>query len=138
MTNFRLTAIILTLSTAMIATSTRAADKFHWVRDDAAGTAELKYGEQPVVTYMYAYDDSTLERRELTYKTYHHVYGPGTKTIITKGPGGLYPHHRGLYVAWNKTGYDGTESDFWHGSKGNHQRHITFFNMDGDEQRGTM
>lgn len=119
-------------------TGQAAEAKFHWENNEAAGTADLKFGEQPVVRYMFAYDDSTPERRELTYKTYHHVFAPGTQTIITKGPGGLYPHHRGLYVAWNKTGYEGKQSDFWHGTNGNHQRHAKFLDMKGDEKQGTM
>jgi hypothetical protein len=87
---------------------------FHWKNDEAAGTADLLLGDKPVIRYMYAYDTSTDTRAHETYKVFHHVYGPGSKTIITKGPHGKYTHHRGLYVGWNKTGFEGKSLDFWH------------------------
>jgi hypothetical protein len=118
---------------------TAAGEKtFHWKNDESQGVADLLFGDEPVLRYMYAYDDSTPERREQTYKPYHHVFGPGTGQIITKGPGGLYPHHRGLYVAWNKTQAGGESFDFWHCTKGVHQRHIEFLETKGNGESGTM
>src|SRR5438876_264191 len=52
--------------------------------------------------YMYAYDKSTPERRLETYKPYLHVFDAEGKAPITKGPGGTYTHHRGIYIGWNK------------------------------------
>lgn len=131
--------LVLTGLLASAALSTAYADEgFHWVDDEQAGTADLLLGDQPVLRYMYAYDASTPAKIEETYKVYHHVFGPGTKTLITKGPGGLYPHHRGLYVGWNKTsGADGAW-DFWHCTKGVHLRHSKFVEKSGDAGRGTM
>lgn len=127
-------------SPAMLTQSALGDDKpmFHWVDDEAAGTADLLYGDQPVVRYMYAYDASSKERLHETYKVYHHVFGPGTETLITKGPGGLYTHHRGLFVGWNKTSFDGKTLDFWHCTKGAHLRHIKFLGKEGDADRGAM
>lgn len=109
--------------------------KFQWIDDAKQGTTELMFGEQPILRYMYAYDASTPERLHDTYKVYHHVYGPGTKTIITKGPGGLYTHHRGLYLGWNKTGHDGQSDDFWHCTKGAHLKHAKFVELAGDDKQ---
>ncbi len=80
---------------------------FHWKNDEKAGTADLFLGDKPVIRYMYAYDTSTDTRAHETYKVFHHVYDPGSETIITKGPHGKYTHHRGMYVGWNKTGFEG-------------------------------
>ena len=113
-----------------------AGDKFHWEDNAAEGVADLKFGKQPVLRYMYAYDASTPEKLHDTYKVYHHVFGPGSDTVITKGPGGLYTHHRGLYVAWNKTTFDGGQYDFWHCTKGAHQRHAKFLELEGDPESG--
>ncbi|HUG91568.1 MAG TPA: DUF6807 family protein [Planctomycetaceae bacterium] len=126
------------LSAAWLAGVSAAGETFHWKDDEQRGVADLFYGDQPVLRYMYAYDDSTAERREETYKPYHHVFGPGSGQIITKGPGGLYPHHRGLYVAWNKTQADGKSFDFWHCTNGVHQRHVEFVEMTGDAKSGAM
>ncbi len=111
---------------------------FRWVDDAQAGTCDLMLGEQPVLRYMHAFDDSTKEKAHDTYKVYHHVFGPGTKTIITKGPGGLYTHHRGLYVGWNKTSAAGKMHDFWHCTNGDHLKHAKFIEKKGDAEHGTM
>jgi hypothetical protein len=87
---------------------------------------------------MHAYDPTTPETLHDTYKVFHHVFGPGTDTIITKGSGGKYTHHRGLYVGWNKTQFDGKSLDFWHCTRGAHQRHVKFLEKSGDADRGTM
>lgn len=116
-----------------------AADReFRWQDDPQAGTADLLYGEDPVLRYMYRFDRSTKEAAEETYKPYHHVFGPGTDQIITKGAGGLYPHHRGMYVGWNKTTFDGQTLDFWHCTRGAHQKHVRFLEKAGNAERGTM
>ncbi len=125
---------------ALHAAQSPAADQsvFQWKTDEKAGTADLYLGDQPVLRYMFAYDTSSPERVHDTYKVFHHVYGPGTQSIITKGPGGKYTHHRGLYVGWNKTSYEGGMSDFWHCTKGAHLRHVKFLEKSGDVNTGRM
>ena len=71
------------------------------------GVPALRYEGTPL-------DDSTKERRLATYKVYHHLFADDGK-LVTKGPGGLYPHHRGLFYGFRKTTYgDGKEVDIWH------------------------
>lgn len=112
---------------------------FVWKNDEAAGRADLFLGEQPVVRYVYPYDASTKERAFETYKPFHHVYGPGTQTEITQGTNGKqFPHHRGVYVGWNKTGFEGQSLDFWHCTKGAHQKHVKFVELKGDKTLGRM
>jgi len=130
--------LMTAFSTLFTSATAEANDGFHWKNDEQAGTADLYIGDQPVIRYMYAYDTSTETRAHETYKVYHHVYGPGSKTIITKGPHGKYTHHRGLYVGWNKTGFEGTSLDFWHCTKGAHLRHVKFVDMSADADHGSM
>jgi len=54
------------------------------------------------------------------------VFSPDGKRLITKGPGGKYPHHRGIFIGWNSTEYDGKKADFWHCGGGVHSRHDGF------------
>ncbi len=59
------------------------------------------------------------DRAEETYKVYTHIYAPGDGALLTKGPGGLYPHHRGLFIGWNDTLVPNekgkvTDYDTWH------------------------
>ena len=71
-----------------------------------------------------------------TFKTFHHVFAlDDSGTFITNGPGSdewgqsgkdiRFPHHRGLFFAYNKTPY----GDFWHGKDGVSQRHIYYDEM---------
>ncbi len=100
---------------------------FHW-SDSADKYSELSFADRPVLRYMYeALDDSTPERRGETYKVYHHVYDPQGKRLVTKGPGGLFPHHRGLYYGFNRISYgDGKKADVWHCNRGESQAHAEF------------
>ena len=75
--------------------------------------------------YMYSHDTSTPERRTQTFKTYLHVFDEDGKAPITNsGDGGEYPHHRGIFIGWNKIAYNGKTYDRWHMKGGEivHQR----------------
>lgn len=64
--------------------------------------------------YMYAHDTSSQQRHEETYKPYLHVFDAAGEKPITKGPGGLFPHHRGIFIGWMKIGFEGQTFDRWH------------------------
>ena len=63
---------------------------------------------------MYAYDKSTPQRREETYKPYLHVFDAEGQQPITKGPGGLFTHHRGIFIGWKKIKFGDKTYDRWH------------------------
>jgi hypothetical protein len=72
-----------------------------------------------VARYMDAHDNSTPERRDETYKPYLHVFDAEGIAPITQGAGGkLFPHHRGIYIGWNKITFDGKSFDRWHMREG--------------------
>jgi hypothetical protein len=77
-------------------------------------TLDVLCGSKIVGRYMYAYDPSTPEKKNETYKPYLHVFDAEGKAPITKGPGGEYTHHRGIYIGWNKIGFNGKTYDRWH------------------------
>lgn len=54
------------------------------------------------------------DRFEYTYKVYTHLYDPETDLLLTKGPGGKYTHHRGLFIGWKQTTVEGAVYDTWH------------------------
>lgn len=85
-----------------------------------------------VVRYMQAYDPSSQQRRFETYKPFHHVYDGEQR--LTNGPDGeseyiakeiQFPHHRGIFIGWNKLVCEGQRYDFWHMQTAAqvHQRH---------------
>jgi len=57
-----------------------------------------------------AYDPA---RHADTCKVFHHVFAPDGR-LLTKGLGGEYPHHRGLFVGWNRMRWHDRAFDFWH------------------------
>ena len=132
--------IVFLMLTLLTPPSAKAASDavFAWQTDAQAGTTDLTYGKVPVLRYMHGFDRSTPDAAHATYKVYHHVFGPDGGPLITKGPGGLYTHHRGLYLGWNKTGFDGQVNDFWHCRNGEHIRHVRFVEQSADRSRGQM
>jgi hypothetical protein len=101
--------VVATISTDPGPAPAATAPVFHWV-DKPPVSSDLLFGERLVMRYMREpYDASTKANRERTYKVYHHVFDPETGKIqLTKGPGSLFPHHRGLYYGFQKVTYDGT------------------------------
>lgn len=115
------------------------AAEYRWV-DEPGKYIELRNGDQPVVRYMYeAIDTSSDEARERTYKPYLHVFSPDGKTLLTKGPGGLYPHHRGIYYGFNKITYgNGLKCDTWHCTGKAHQLNKEIVATTTDEDGGKI
>jgi hypothetical protein len=74
----------------------------------------------------HALDDSTKEKRDQTFKVFHHLYDPAGKHLVTNGAGGKYPHHRGLFYGFRKVTYDGKEVDIWHCTGDTYQGHEKF------------
>jgi hypothetical protein len=89
--------------------------------------AELSCGDRPVLRYMcLPFDDSTPEKRHDSYKVFHHAYNPAGTAIITKGPGGRYTHHRGIFFGFSRVSYKGGGADIWHCKGDAHQTHEGF------------
>jgi hypothetical protein len=111
--------------------------EIHENEDD--GVTAVTFNGSPVLSYVHGVDTSTPELAFATSKVFHHVYGPGTDFVITNGPDGmLYPHHRGIYVGWNKTTFDGVTQDFWHCHNGETQRHVGYVDQSADMNHAVM
>jgi hypothetical protein len=82
-----------------------------WSFADGKGYRDVLFNGQIVLRHMNEWDPA---RRNETYKPYTHVYDFAGKEPITKGPGGDFTHHRGLFIGWNKTQLNGETYDFWH------------------------
>jgi hypothetical protein len=97
---------------------------YEWT-DQPGQYSELRYGKRPVLRYVdIPLDDSTPAKREDTFKVYHHLYTPDGSRLATKGVGGLYTHHRGIFFGFMKVTYDGNKTvDIWHCKEQTHQAH---------------
>ncbi len=87
--------------------------------------------------YMYAYDKSNAKTLTETFKTYLHVYDNEGKTTLTKGSGGTFPHHRGIFIGWNKMGFNGKTYDRWH-MKGGEIVHQKFTGQKAGQDEATF
>lgn len=69
---------------------------------------------KPLLRYVYERDDSK-ERNFDTAKVFAHVMAADGQKTITNGPGGkAFPHHRGIFIGWNRILHDGKSHDLWH------------------------
>ena len=86
---------------------------FHYVHhfDKQYIEVSLEGKSRLVGRFMMGYDPN---KREETYKPYLHILDPDTGKPITKGPGGEFTHHRGIFIGWNKLTVGGKVFDRWH------------------------
>jgi hypothetical protein len=78
-----------------------------------ANSIDIAVDGKPRLRYMHAFDTSTKELAHDTYKVFAHVLDQDGEPI-TKGPGGKFTHHRGIFIGWAKTGFQGKSYDTWH------------------------
>ena len=95
------------------------------LKDTPGDHLDILSGGKIVGRYMYGHDVSSSERRVETYKPWLHVFDAEGAGPITKGPGGEFPHHRGIFLGWNKMTVAGKGYDRWH-MKGGDQVHQKF------------
>jgi hypothetical protein len=134
----RRTFLLLTL--IAFAGSARAAEadtKGFAFKDEPGQHLDILLDGRLAARYMYAYDTSTPEQREETYKPYLHVFDAEGKDVITKGRGGLYTHHRGIFIGWNRIKFDNKPIDRWH-MKGGEIVHQKFLAKKATEDEATF
>jgi hypothetical protein len=92
-----------------------SSQSFHW-HDTPGEHDDLIFGNRAVLRYMYhPLDESSAYARMETFKPYHHVFDPTGEILLTKGPGGLWPHHHGVFYGFREVTYDGDKKcDIWH------------------------
>jgi hypothetical protein len=113
--------------TAVLSDKPLLGEGFAWKHAEGEH-AELGFCGRPVLRYMCKpLDSSTPEGRDETYKVYHHLYNPAGTRFATKGAGGKYPHHRGLFYGFNRVSYgDVPRIDLWGCRSPAHQSHDGF------------
>ena len=119
------TSIDVVAELAESAESSAAQPRLAWKEE--GGGIDLLLAGKPVLRYeMPVYDDSTEENRVKTYKPFHHVLDPVTGIRLTKGDGGQFTHHRGIFFGYSKIAHGPekkTSSDCWHCAGKARQQH---------------
>ncbi|MFP6658945.1 MAG: DUF6807 family protein, partial [Pirellulales bacterium] len=106
-------------------------------REEAGKHLDFLQNDKPIVRYMYAFDDSTDQARHETYKVYHHVFDPAGEAFITKGSGGKYTHHRGIFIGFARLGHGGKTYDHWHMANVN-IRHKQFVEKEANDKSAAV
>ena len=129
--------VFIAATLCLLAPAVRAVDGFSF--DDKAGQyLDVLLDGKIVARYMYAHDTSSKEKRTETYKPYLHVFDAEGKAPITQGAGGKqFPHHRGIYIGWQKLGYEGKKYNFWEMASGDIV-HTKFSNQKADGDMATF
>lgn len=105
---------------------------------DAAGShMDVLMDGKVAARYMYAHDTSSDERLLETYKPYLHVFNAEGTKPITKGAGGQFTHHRGIFIGWMKVTVDGKNYDRWH-MKGGEIVHQKFLKQEGGKKSAML
>ncbi|MDA0833112.1 MAG: PmoA family protein [Planctomycetota bacterium] len=99
-----------------------AIEGFHW-QDEAGQHTDLFYGERAVMRYQYAAYVSEDDKRDLNNKPFHHLFDSSGKLLVTKGSGGFYTHHQGLFYGFTRITRDGMTSNLWYCHDGEYQSH---------------
>jgi len=135
----KLIAMMLGIS---IAGSAACGAGFSW-KDTDGKYMDLMYDGRKVTRYMYDSDESSEQRIFETYKVFHHVFDENGENLLTNGPDGenpytksvKYPHHRGVFIGWNKLQFEGKSYDTWHMTKGVRQVHQKFLAKKADSEK---
>ena len=99
---------------------------------------DIRYESRNIARFMTARDDSTPERTHDTYKTYLHVIDPldeSGERLLTKGPGGRFTHHRGIYIGFSKMKVGEHSGDWWHCRKDERQTYTGILEQDATDER---
>ncbi len=113
--------------------------KFSWM-ETKGKNFDLSWGDQKVARYVYERMDP--QDRERTYKPFFHLYDKKGEKFVTKGPGGKFTHHRGIYFgfskcsALNKNG-EQVNVDTWHCKRG-FQTHEKIISHNADARKAFL
>src|SRR3954451_22209045 len=113
-----LAALLVIFSSSLNSQASAAEDKGFALKDAPGDHMDVLLDGKVVARYMYDHDTSSKERRADTSKPYLHVFDADGKAPITKGTGGLFPHHRGIFIGWQKIGYAGKTYNLWEMASG--------------------
>lgn len=106
-------------------------------KDTPAKHLDILRDGKVIARWMTAYDISSKEQIHDTYKPFLHVFDAEGSGPITKGPGGDFTHHRGIFEGWNKLVVGDKTYDRWH-MKDGAQVHVKYLNQSASADGATF
>ena len=110
-----ITAVAILLGTGLISSATAQEAPDNQAPQGKHGSDDVLYGNNKIAAKLVHKDWDAKDPRP-TCKVFHHVFAPDG-TLLTKGLGGKFGHHRGLFLGWNQTKKKDKTYDFWHLNK---------------------
>lgn len=129
--------VALTLSLGLLTSISSAEDAYTVVDKAGKHLDVVTPTEKTVLRYVYVRDRSTKATTFDTAKVFAHVFADDGKTTLTKGPGGKFPHHRGIFIGWSKLKQGGKSHDLWH-VRNTEQLHKSFMSTEADNKGATI
>ena len=127
---------VITLFGLLLSLGHLAAADFS-VKEVKGEHVDIQYKGRNIARFMTARDDSTPERTHDTYKTYLHVMDPldeKGERYLTKGPGGKFTHHRGIYIGFSKMKVGEHAGDWWHCRKDERQAYAGILKQEATDE----
>lgn len=137
MTRMFLLSILGLVALPLLSQPTHADDGYQVKVREGQHADVVRPDGDPILRYMYQRDTSSPERSFDTAKVFAHVMAPGGKNTLTKGAGGKFPHHRGIFIGWNRIQYEGKRNDLWH-VRNTEQAHQEFLTTQGGTDGGEI
>jgi len=125
-------SLVTILVTCVIAGAAPAEDSFKTRNVGGQYFDVMAPGGDLVFRYVYLRDKSAKDKNFDSAKVFAHVVVDEGRTFLTKGPGGLFPHHRGIFIGWNRLQHGDKRHDLWH-VRTTEQIHKEFLETSADE-----
>jgi len=130
------------LSLLLIACMAHAAEPQFRFEEKKGEYIDVLFGDRKLVRYMNKpRDGSTKDTHELSFKPFHHVFDPVKgETLLTNGAGlaadkaNTFPHHRGIFYAFNRISYDKETCDVWHGKANEFVLHDSVVSQEANDK----
>lgn len=90
---------------------------------------DIKDGDRLVAQFVYG---------EGQIKPYLHVFGDEGDCLTEWSAKQSFPHHRGIYIGWNKISSDLGNFDLWHFNNGGKMNVVKLDKLEGGKDSGTI
>jgi hypothetical protein len=103
--------------------------------DGPGQAADIQVGARKVARFIHG---------EGQFKPYLHVFGEAGELLTNGGldasgkPTGQFPHHRGIFIGWNKIASELGSFDLWHFNNGGKMEVIQFDKLEGGKDAATL
>jgi hypothetical protein len=109
-----------TLAGTWLASDAKNSSPSFSFEDKNSELSQVTLEGKPVLQFVHPVLKEGKER-EASYKPFHHLFD-NSGSLVTKGAGGQFTHHRGIFLGFSKVTYgNNVKVDIWHCKDDTHQ-----------------